>query len=471
MFRRVLLASLVTAIGFALVGAAPAAAAVDPDFLCRKQIGLAVRKLTDQALKQKAKCYQNQMLGKVPGTVDCNDLDDPAFPGAVPIARAREKVFTLTAKGCGAAAPPQQNGFLVCPAPCESISIVDYTSPSDSVAACQQCLAEACTDTAIDTTYGTPPGGSDSFQVKCQKKIGKGLRKFMVARIKQMQACQFEQDKNNTGVNCRVINGASDPNGKVQKALDKMRSDVADCNVTALASLDSCGDTVTDEQNCVQAAAEMCSDDLYDGIYAGGAGDGIFVSSNIGTPGGDGSILDPVDTIALGLSLAALDAKTNVFIDGGVYAESPTLLSGINLLGGFNSGSFWQRDGSPTAVFGGTTAVFGSAVTGVLIDQLQITAAANAAIGGSSFGVRLVNSSGIMIKNSSVTSGNGGPGSNAGSGGNGSAGGGGGNGHAGCEDSSIFCATCARPLGGTGGGGALCNGGFGGGGNSGGRPG
>src|SRR5690606_1624465 len=124
--------------------------------------------------------------------------------------------------------------------------------------------AEACVDNAIDETYGNPPGGSGPLEIKCQQNIGNALRKYTTARIKQQQFCQYQQDIQNTGVNCRVIDSASDPKGKVQRALDKARSTIAKCNLGALAALDSCGDTITDEQNCVQAAADLCSDDLFD---------------------------------------------------------------------------------------------------------------------------------------------------------------------------------------------------------------
>ena len=83
MVKRLFVASAALAIAFVWVGAA---AALDPDVLCRKNIGLAVRKLTEQAVKHKALCYRRQMLGQVPGTVDCNDVEILTFNGEVRVA-------------------------------------------------------------------------------------------------------------------------------------------------------------------------------------------------------------------------------------------------------------------------------------------------------------------------------------------------------------------------------------------------
>src|SRR6185436_7070795 len=165
----------------------------------------------------------------------------------------------------------------------------------------------------------------------------------------------------------------------------------------------------------------------------------------------DGTILHPFNTIGEGITLAVANGITNVFIDGGAYTESLTLQSGVNLVAGFNSSAGWRRDGSTTQLFGGTTAVLGNSVSDVVIDGLRITAASNTSPGGSSYGVRLLSPSNVLIKNGSVTAGNGGSGTNGSNGGSGASGTTGGNGGNGCENSTVFCSSCGRPGGGGGG--------------------
>jgi len=358
MIKRLTMLLAAAALSLALVPPPTADAALDPNVKCRTKIGTGTRKLVDKVLKEKAKCFTKQMAGLIPGTVDCNDLEDPAFPGAVKIDKARSTLLNLTQRSCAGADTPQTNGYVICPTvECGGIAITGY----ESVASCMQCLAEAWSCDAIEQAYGTPPAPPDANQFKCQNFIGKGLRKHMVARIKQQQKCQFEEDQNNTGRNCAVIDLDTDPKGKVDKALVKMRTLVNRCDETALAALDSCGDTINDEKVCLEALAVGHADDLFGDLYTPAGTNAIFVSDQQGSPGGTGTIDDPVDTIGGGLTLADGQGLSNVFIDGGLYSESVTLVSGINLLGGFNSFTSWQRDGSQTSLFGGTTAASGPA--------------------------------------------------------------------------------------------------------------
>jgi hypothetical protein len=421
-----------------------------------------VKNATKVVLKAQQSCFKAVMAGKLTG-VNCDDVHDPAFPGALKVQAAANKAVALASSGCALASSPQTNGYVFCPSPCGAISISGYSD----VANCLVCIAESESSIADNSAYGTPPPAPSVLNQKCQIQVGKAFQKYSDTRAKVQQTCQFAEDISPLGTNCRI----ADPKGTVAKAVIKLKLSIAKCTDAGLAGLDSCGNNVNGEQSCIQGATELMVDNLFADVYTPAGTSAVFVSSNVGTPGGSGTIASPVDTITGGLSIAIGSGAANVFIDGGAYSESLSLVSGINLVGGFNSAGGWIHDGSATTVFGGTTGVLGSFVADVVIDGLSVHAAGNGATGGSSYGFRLVGSTNVMIKGGTVVAGSGGSGTNGGNGGNGFAGGVGGNGGGGCEDSSIFCDSCSRPGGGSSGPGAICNGGGGGGGGGGGQPG
>lgn len=445
---------------------AGSAGAVDADARCRNALGKGVLNLVDETVKRRADCFIDVMRGKSEG-VDCNDLDDPEFPGAAKIERARNKLSDLAQRSCEGASSPQELGYLVCPEPCGAVSTTDYAG----VASCLQCLVEDWTQDAIAETFGTPPTPAFPEQIRCQSRIGRALRRSMTTRIKVQQDCQLAEDRAETDRNCSVIDLDTDPRDRVVRTEAKLHAHIDRCKPPSLDSLDSCADDAAAEKQCVAALAEGRSDDVFTEVYLPIGLRSVFVSEASGRADGAGTFADPVDTIGAALAVAELEDKSLVLIDGGTYTESVTLASGIGLLGGFNAAAGWIRDGSIAAVQGGSTAVLGDGVTGVLLEQLQIEAAAGAAAGESSYGVRLIDSSDITIKDSSVQAGDGADGTSGGMGANGTDGVDGGDGDRGCESSTGFCGTCSRPDPGTGGTGAVCHGGTGGSGGAGGTPG
>ena len=205
----------------------------------------------------------------------------------------------------------------------------------------------------------------------------------------------------------------------------------------------------------------------------------IYVSAAL--PSSDsyaGTANAPKHTIQAGID-AAVDGAA-VFIDGGTYKESLAVTSGVTrIVGGFNRDAGWIQDAAATTtVQGGATAVTVSAVSNSLsIENLAITASNNTLIGGSSYGILLLDSPAVTISGCSVTAGLGGQGSLGESKPIGTAGSKGDAGGAGCEyPGGIGCDSCDQPGGGDGGpivscsiGGSLYGsggGGFGGGGGS-----
>ena len=441
------------------------------DAACRQAIGKGAQKLADTIIKEKAKCEQLRLRQKLNATTVCNDLADPSFPGAAKVAASKEKMFSGVVKGCVGAQDPQHNGYVVCPAPCQSIPITVYESPvsgtANSVAHCIECITGAVTTDAIGQTYGnspnpTVPSDTKDPKIKCYNFIATGLRKYFSARVKSEQKCQFQADQS-PGPDCKAQASADT---KVAKQLVKLKLLIAKCDPNALSTFSSCGSDVTGEQNCIQTAADTDMDNLFTAIYI--PPNGVFVSSTAGTPGGDGTIFSPIDTINGGIALAT-PAKNTLFIDGGAYPESVNLASNVVLEGGFDHLNGWVRDGATVSVFGANTgALVGNSVNNVVVDSLNFSAGGNAAVGGSSYGARFVSSTNVTIKNSSITAGNGGPGSTGSNGSVGAGGGGAGNGGNGCEDSTTLCSSCSRPGGGGGGSNGSCSGANGG---NGGQPG
>ncbi|MGD9765643.1 MAG: hypothetical protein AB7V27_18255 [Candidatus Binatia bacterium] len=185
----------------------------------------------------------------------------------------------------------------------------------------------------------------------------------------------------------------------------------------------------------------------------------IYVSASLGSDSYPGTRTAPKQSIQAGIDAAPAAGATAVCIDGGTYNESLTLANGVTISGGFNSGAGWIQDGSTTTVNGASDA---PAITGNGTNDLRIEAltvvAGNAATGDSSYGIVLVNSTGVTISGCTVSSGFGGTGAPGTSGSTGTAGNAGSVGGNGCEYAGgLFCSSCDQPGGGGGGDAVTCS--------------
>jgi hypothetical protein len=180
---------------------------------------------------------------------------------------------------------------------------------------------------------------------------------------------------------------------------------------------------------------------------------GIFVSSATGAPGNPGTPALPVSTIAIGLSLAAAQGLSNVYVAEGAYVEAVNLRSGISIWGGFEA-SGWARDPAThsTAVYSPSNqGVIGNADSGLTLDGLRIYGGAATATGVSSYGVYLSSCNNVTIHDCWIESGPGRFGTSGTPGSGGTNGSPGNIGQPGCENSTWPCDTCSQPVGGTGG--------------------
>ena len=394
------------------------------DAKCRKAMGKGVAKLSKTLLKEKVKCHTKRMSGKIDAATNCNDIQDPSFPGAAKVAKSVLKLERYVLKSCvaglGVTPNPQDIGYVFCPEglpteSCDGILTGSYLDPNPAMApveglsSCWNCLDVALTGDLIKQTFGTsPPTMASKDAQSCQKIIGTAMIKYFATRMKEQQACQYVEDLTDppAGTDCRP----ADPSGKVAKSLAKLQSLIgAKCNSTLLAELTTCAADVTNEQECVRTQVESRVDELFLYMYRQG-NDGIFVSADKGSVLGSGTYDDPVSTISAGLARAVSTGLPRIYIDGfgGTYSETTTLnlASNKQLLGGFNSENNWLRDGTPTVLFSSaSTAILANNDDNAVLDSLTISSSPATGIGNSSYGIRIVNgSSNVLIRDCVITS-------------------------------------------------------------------
>jgi len=180
----------------------------------------------------------------------------------------------------------------------------------------------------------------------------------------------------------------------------------------------------------------------------------IYVSSTLGSPGGDGTREFPVNTIQAGVNLASGSGIADVCVSVGTYNETVTLANGIIITGKFSADGNWTPNAAGNSTLNGPAsgALVATNVTDTptQVRLMNIVSANASGTGASSYAVKLTGSL-VTLTNNTITAGNGA------AGGNGSNGTNGGNGTAataapgnGCVNASTICASCGRPQGGAG---------------------
>ncbi|MEW5848393.1 MAG: choice-of-anchor D domain-containing protein [Myxococcota bacterium] len=185
-----------------------------------------------------------------------------------------------------------------------------------------------------------------------------------------------------------------------------------------------------------------------DGID-GDPDDAVFVSPS-GVDGAPGTRTQPLSSVEEALTLAAGSGR-DVYIAQGSYGVDGTLsvVNGVSLYGGFSQ-DFATRSNSAISelLVNSATAVLAQDITGAtVLDRLSVVGTDAAT--GSAYGVRAINSPGLVLNQCTVEAGRGAVGG-AGSSvaGTATVGGNGGQGQEGCEDSGGFCSGCSQPQGG-----------------------
>jgi hypothetical protein len=188
----------------------------------------------------------------------------------------------------------------------------------------------------------------------------------------------------------------------------------------------------------------------------------VFVSDSYGNDGRDGlGPNTPVRTLQTAINIASsLSDRDYVIIDRGNYYAEIMLKSNVSIYGGYriiDTGNFqWTRSDIDYPLISGASSdnnktISGTDVNNIVLDRLEIRSSSGSGYGKSSYAVFLSGSIELIIHKCTVHSGAGAGGASGANGEPGADGEPGLAGQPGCEDSSGFCNSCPRPLGGDGG--------------------
>ncbi len=134
--------------------------------------------------------------------------------------------------------------------------------------------------------------------------------------------------------------------------------------------------------------------------------------SQAGSDSNPGTRAAPFLTIQAGIEAARANGG-NVFVGAGIYTESLTLASNVNLFGGYSGAANWDRNPATyvSQVAGATTAVEGLSVSNLTVDGFIFRSASATAPGESTYVVRLVGSHQVVFSHNTLAAGDAGAGS------------------------------------------------------------
>jgi len=415
-------------------GRASAVAAMSPtDAACRRMMAKVTAKLSRTVLQEKAKCIRKQMQGKAGyDSIDCFDLLSAAHPGNAKVVRRALMLAKMGERcmGRGATPNPQELGYVFCPdavpdhASCPAVTTRSWVDqdPMDGgvldegLNECFDCVAEAIMGELVELTHAytdSLPATPSRDAIKCQGAIAKATERYLISIMNEQNKCQYLEDLAAAGTDCSVIDepgAGADLKGRIYRKYIRALSLIGSkCPPIVLAELDSCGKDTTTEQTCVVDAVRVRAAEIFDTLYARSSADGVFVSISKGSPAGDGSFGDPIDTIEGGISAALGRGLPNVFIDKGTYSENISLAgSNLNLIGGHNSDDYWRQDASTTTLVSAQpTGLVVDGASSVTMEDLTIIAGAAQGIGGSSYGARVIDSTNVSFQNCTIQAQNG----------------------------------------------------------------
>jgi hypothetical protein len=244
---------------FIILGSGVSAAAqTGADANCRNAIATNVTKHVSTVLKTMLKCHSKRATGKIPATTDCNDLAQ-ADPGNK-LDGKRGSMRSSIGAACGGSTALAQYGR--CPSPAAASDDGEATTGIDSfaeVAACMVGLAEGVAQRGAPELLGSPASGLPKDLAKCQKAIGKGVRKLLAAYGSERARCQADRDAQNLGLDFGCE--GQDPSGKIAATRQKLESDIDKrCTIEdsfplsagndELDKIGACGDTIEQLKQC-----------------------------------------------------------------------------------------------------------------------------------------------------------------------------------------------------------------------------
>lgn len=233
------------------------------DAQCRSHLFAGASKLGKDTIKQLGKCHSQRLNGQLPASIDCNQESNA--PWANLRQRDADSLHVRARKRCvfyWPASPPATLGFVSCPAPCDA-QVPTITTYAD-VADCIECRTYRIAENLSTAVFGTPtlPAGDEE---PCWARLTRVVRHYIGAVLKAQRACQLKKDKGGLppSVDCRTY----DPTGRVAKAADLIASGVGYCSDADLVALDSCGETGTEEQQCMRDEINAATQALFEAVY------------------------------------------------------------------------------------------------------------------------------------------------------------------------------------------------------------
>jgi hypothetical protein len=377
----------------------------------------------------------------------------------------------LNCGGCGIACPSGANATPACTASscglvCNAGFFDCNTNPADG------CEISVATDpancgTCLHSCPNRPGSTRTCVASSCSYTCNPN---FVDCNLSPADGCEvasasFPNNSSNCG-GCGIV--CSLPNALGVCSASTCQPAVASCNAGFVDLNGNAADGC--EYACTATGADLPDDGFVDANCDGIDGDAsaaVFVSPG-GNDANPGTRALPKLTVGAALSLAGTSGKTQVLLDQGVYTGTVQLVSGISLYGGYSSAGGWSRSAANVSEIRGTTPSGGTlrGVTGdsimspTTLDRLKITTT-NAPPGAiSTYALYCASCPAIVVKNSTLTPGNG---SGGGAGAAGTTGAGGGTGVGGLPgacDSNVTASggaggpsTCGRTGGGGGAGG------------------
>jgi hypothetical protein len=258
------------------------------------------------------------------------------------------------------------------------------------------------------------------FYLSPAAKLGRGATRLAgAARIGTLKAHKKKNGRailtvpNAIAAGSYLLIGCADDRHKVRERNERNNCSAASGRVTVIAGVAGGGlqtgpgsgsGSVGGPAGCVPLPKpELSSPDTR--CFDGDTAHGIFVSG-IGDDANPGTMAAPKRTLAAGISAAAATGK-DVYVTQGVYPETLTVAKGVNVYGGYDAS--WQRSPSHmTKITGGTIGGDTQAVlalgvtTPTTLQLLTLLPDVPSATGGSSYGLRGIGSTALVLDHVTV---------------------------------------------------------------------
>ncbi len=234
---------------------------------CRTAIAKNLGKFVSVAFKDLTSCHAKRSADRLPLSTDCNDVF--SIPGNKSVA-AYEKARAAMLAACPDELSAVRSQYARCPSPHSGLDDDGATSGIDDFHEATSCvlnLAATLANGTAATVLGFPASIPSRDVAKCQKTIGKELRKRINLIGKVRRGCQADSDHVAGGIAWTC--GNFDDGSIDENYLEAQSRIVAACSVPfeEMAILQACGQSVTQLKSCVPDIATVIGGGLVAEAY------------------------------------------------------------------------------------------------------------------------------------------------------------------------------------------------------------